>query len=72
MIIQLLMSVILIILKGLFSWINLPNVPDVARTAIDTYMGYIFNNLSFISFFVNVSTLKTVSLIAIALIRIIL
>lgn len=68
MIIQLVMTVVSGLLKLLFAWVNLPNVPDSARTAINTYLGYVFDNLSFISFFVNVSTLKIVALIAIALI----
>jgi len=38
-----------------------------AKTAIDTYLSLIFDNLDFLSFFVNVNTLKTVALVAVSL-----
>ena len=50
-----------------FSWINLPQFPEGAKSAIDTYMSLIFDNLDFLNFFVNPSTLKTVALVAVAL-----
>lgn len=55
------------IIKLCFSWINLPAFPEGAKTAIDTYLSLIFDNLGFLGFFVNVGTLKTVALVAVAL-----
>ncbi len=40
-----------------------------AKAAIDTYLSLVFDNLDFLSFFVNVNTLKTVALVAVALYR---
>lgn len=55
------------LIKFLFSFVNLPSMPEAAATAFDTYFGYIFDNLDFLNFFLNVSTLKTVATIAIVL-----
>ena len=43
----------------------MPGAPEGAVTAIATYFNLIFDNLSFLGFFVNVSTLKNVAGIAI-------
>lgn len=67
MIIEGIMNLCTGIIQLLFSWINLPSFPENAQKAIDTYLGYVFDNLDFLSFFINVSTLKTISLIAIVL-----
>ena len=67
MIVELLISLCTSLLKFILSWVNLPPFPDSAKAAIDTYMGYIFDNLNFLSFFINISTLKTVAGIAIIL-----
>lgn len=61
------MTVCSFLIRAIFSWINLPDFPEAAKTAIDTYMNLIFDNLDFLSFFVNVSTLKIVATVAIAL-----
>lgn len=45
----------------------LPDTPDALVNAVDYYFNLIFDNLDFLNFFVNLSTLKAVALIAIAL-----
>ena len=55
------------IIQFLFSWVNLPDIPLSAQSTFDTYMSYIFYNLNFLNFFLNVDTLKTVSSIALVL-----
>lgn len=67
MILQLIITLCTGIVQLLFSFVNLPQFPDSAKTAINTYLGYIFDNLDFLSFFVNTSTLKTIAIVAIAL-----
>lgn len=67
MILEAIMSLCTGIIQLLFSWINLPQFPEGAKTAIDTYMSLIFDNLDFLNFFINVGTLKTVALVAVAL-----
>lgn len=67
MIFEALITICSSLIKLLFSWVNLPAFPEQAKVAIDTYMGYIFDNLDFLSFFVNVSTLKIVAGVAITL-----
>lgn len=66
MILEAIMSLCTGIIQLLFSWINLPQFPEGAKTAINTYMSLIFDNLDFLNFFINVNTLKTVALIAVA------
>ena len=68
MIFQMIITVCTSIIQAAFSFVNLPQVPVEARTTINTYMGYIFDNLGFLNFFVNVSTLKIVASVAITLI----
>ena len=68
MILEAIINAITIIIKGLAVPFNvLPNTPDVLRTAVNGYLDMVFNNLDFISFFVNVQTLKSVAIIAIAI-----
>ena len=55
------------LIQFLFGWLSLPAMPEGAKAALDTYFGYIFDNLDFLNFFVNVSTLKTIATIAIVL-----
>ncbi len=55
------------LVQFLFSWISLPSMPESAQTAFNTYFSYIFDNLSFLNFFINVGTLKTVAGIAITI-----
>lgn len=66
MIIEGLCVVVFELVKFIFGWINLPAFPEEAQVAIDTYMSYVFDNLNCINFFVNVSTLKTIALVAIS------
>ncbi len=45
----------------------LPKTPQALITAIDYYLDLVFSNLDFISFFVNVGTLKAVALVAVVI-----
>lgn len=45
----------------------LPKTPQLLIDSMDYYLDLVFSNLDFISFFVNVGTLKTVAIIAIAI-----
>lgn len=67
MIVEALMTMCTGIIQLIFSWFTLPQFPEAAKTAIDTYLNLIFDNLDFLTFFVNVNTLKTVALVAAAL-----
>lgn len=67
MILEAIMTLCTGVIQLLFSWINLPAFPASAQTAIDTYLSLIFDNLDFLSFFVHVSTFKTVALVAVSL-----
>lgn len=42
----------------LFGWITLPDFPVTFKTSINTYFGYIFNNLQLIYLFIRPVTLK--------------
>ena len=55
------------IVKLLFSWITLPGIPEGIQSTFDTYFGYIFDNLGFLSFFFNVNTLKIVASVSLLL-----
>ena len=68
MIVELLVNLITALVKVIFFWINLPRAPQAAKDAISTYFDMVFNNLGFINFFVNISTLKTIAISAIAII----
>ena len=65
MIVEGIMTLCTGVIQLCFSWINLPQFPEGAKSAIDTYMSLIFDNLDFLNFFVNPSTLKTVALVAV-------
>lgn len=67
MIMEAIMNLCTGIVQLCFSWVSLPQFPEGAKTAIDTYLALIFDNLDFLNFFVNVNTLKTVALVAVAL-----
>ena len=45
----------------------LPDTPQSLVDSMDYYLDLVFNNISFVGFFVNVNTLKAVALIAIAI-----
>lgn len=68
MIVELLINLITFLIKAIFNFINLPQAPEGAKVAIDSYFDMIFNNLGFLNFFVNVDSLKTVAIVAIAII----
>ena len=66
MIIELLVNLISVIIKLIAIPFNiLPNTPQVLENAMDYFFDTIFAHLDFISFFVNVGTLKLVASIAI-------
>lgn len=67
MILEAIMTLCTGVIQLLFSWIKLPQFPAGAKTAIDTYLSLIFDNLDFLSFFVNVNTFKIVALVAVTL-----
>lgn len=67
MILEAIMTLCTGVIQLLFSWISLPDFPTGAKIAIDTYMALIFDNLDFLSFFINVNTLKIVALVAVSL-----
>lgn len=46
------------ILDFLFSWINIPQVPETIINSINTFLDLIFDNLSLLGFFVRPITLK--------------
>lgn len=61
---------IFILLKGVILLFTipfniLPKTPQVLIDSIDYYLDLVFSNLDFISFFVNVGTLKSVAIVAI-------
>lgn len=68
MIIEAVLNLIFGVVKFAFSWISLPQVQEGVKTAIYSYFDMIFNNLSFLGFFVRINTLKSIALIAITLI----
>lgn len=66
MIIEALINAITGVIKLLVIPFNiLPDTPQALKDAVDTYFGLVFDHLDFLNFFVNVNTLKAVSLIAI-------
>ena len=68
MIVEALVNLFTVVIKLLAVPFNiLPDTPEALVNAMDYFMDMIFNNLDFISFFVNVDTLKNVALIAIVI-----
>lgn len=68
MIVEALINLITVVIKLLAIPFNiLPDTPEALVAAVDKYMDLVFNNLDFISFFVNVDTLTNVALIAIVI-----
>ena len=67
MIIELIINVITGLVKLVFSWINLPQFPQEGQQAVSNYLDLIFNNLSFLGFFVHISTFKICAISAITL-----
>lgn len=68
MIIEAIVNLITVVIKLLAVPFNiLPDTPQVLRDTMNSYMDLLFNNLDFISFFVNVGTLRAVATIAIVI-----
>lgn len=65
---ELLLSLISLVLRTVFSFINLPAFPQQLQTSISTYMDLIFNNIGFLGFFIRSSTLSIVATTAITVI----
>lgn len=68
MIVELLLNLISAVLKPVFSFINLPSFPENLASSINTELDLIFDNASFVGFFVRPSTLSVVATIAITVI----
>lgn len=68
MIIELLINLITIVIKLLAVPFNiLPDTPEALKTGVNYLFDTIFSHLDFISFFVNVNTLKAVATVAIVI-----
>lgn len=68
MIVEALINAITGVIKLLVLPFNiLPDTPQALRDSVDYYFNLVFDNLDFLNFFVNVSTLKAVALIAIVI-----
>ena len=70
MILELIFNVVkglIFLFSRIFLVIPIPDMPESAVTAINTYLDKIFSNLNFLSFFVHIDTFKTVASIAIIL-----
>ncbi len=70
MILELIFNVVkglIFLVSRIFLVIPIPDMPESAVTAINTYLDKIFSNLNFLSFFVHIDTFKTVASIAIIL-----
>lgn len=59
MIVEGVFNAVYVLFEILFGWITLPDFPDSFKTSVNTYMGYIFNNLQLIYLFIRPITLKT-------------
>lgn len=58
MIIEAVFDLAVAAIKLIFGWISLPAFPESLETTLTTYEDLIFDNLSMLSFFVRVSTVK--------------
>ena len=67
MIIEAIITLISVVFKVIFAWINLPSVPAEIVNSIDAYLDLVFNNLSFLGFFVRPVTFRIVATSAIAI-----
>ena len=68
MIIEAIINIFTVFIKIAFAFINLPQTPQGARTAVASYFDMIFNNLGFLGFFVRIDTIKTIAFVAISVI----
>lgn len=60
MIIEALLNLIFTVLKFAFSWINLPDFPTGLTSSIDTFLSFIFDNLTILGFFIRPLTISIV------------
>lgn len=68
MIVEALINLITAVIKLIVIPFNiLPDVPEGLETSINYYIDLIFNNLDFLSFFVHISTLKTIATMTIVI-----
>lgn len=67
MILEAIIILISAVFKVIFAWINLPSVPTEIVTSIDAYLDLVFNNLSFLGFFVRPITFRVIATSAIAI-----
>ena len=70
MILELIFTVIkglLFLVSRIFLVVPIPDMPESAVNAVNTFLDAIFSNLNFLSFFVHIDTFKTVAAIAIIL-----
>lgn len=68
MIVELLLNLITAVIKPVFSFINLPAFPESLANSINTELDLIFNNCTWLGFFVRPTTLAIVAGTAIVLI----
>lgn len=53
-------DLLFLLCKLLFGWINIPAFPDELKNSINSFFDLVFNNLSFLGFFIRPSTLTIV------------
>ena len=58
MIIEAVFDLAVAAIKLIFGWISLPAFPETLENTLTTYEDLIFDNLSMLSFFVRISTVK--------------
>lgn len=69
MIIELILNVFMVVIKAVFSWINLPDFPSEITSGITSFFDFLFNNISFLGFFIRPVTIKIVIPILLILIN---
>jgi len=68
MIIEALLDIIGFLVKTIFAFINIPDMPAEVSEPISQYLNLVFDNLGFLGFFVHINVLKIVAITAIALV----
>ena len=51
-------ELLFVIIQLLFGWINIPPFPASLKSSINSFLDLIFNNLTFLGFFIRPTTLK--------------
>lgn len=51
-------ELLFVIIQLLFGWINIPPIPSEIKNSINSFLDLIFNNLTFLGFFIRPTTLK--------------